>query len=140
MKITKLHKFFLALILLAAVLIFPGCKGSTAIQGKWYAANSYNEKIQLNITQGEFQLKSKIHKKTTVKYKQVGTGFKNNTSYKELTIKGQDYTFVFPNKKNKDKALVIRPTDSDEPLKGSIVWVLSKKDYPRYPTQAVDLN
>lgn len=112
--------------------ILTGCKGSEDIQGKWYAENSEGKEIVINLTDESITFSSEESDDWNVPYKQTGTGFKNNAGYKTITFDDNRYSFVFPDKKDKDNAVILIPYDNDEATEGTIYWVLSKNDFPDY--------
>lgn len=120
-------------LFLGIMLIFlTGCKGSKDIQGEWYAENSDGEQMIISVTDESITFSSEGTDDWTVSYKQMGTGFKNNVSYKQIEFDDKSYSFVFPDKKDKDNALILIPHDEDEATVGTIYWVLSKNDFPDY--------
>lgn len=119
-------------LLLSVLFIITACKGSKELQGTWFATNSDNRHIKINITEKTITFDSENQNTWENKYKQTGIGFKNNISYKQIEFDDTQYTFVFPDKKNKENAIILIPYDSDDPTEGTIFWVLSKKDYPDY--------
>lgn len=62
------------------------------------------------------------------------------STYKQYTIKNtvyfisiypnDKYTFIYPEKNDKDTAVVVKPDDEDKPLKGKILFKMNKNAYP----------
>lgn len=136
-------------LFLLSLFIFTACKGSTDIQGEWYATGIYTQsgvsqnyyvkilidekKIKM-IQENEGEL-AKIAEESIqedVGYKQTGTGFQNSVSYKLIQAGNIKYSFVFPEKKDKENAILMIPESSDEALQGTILFKLSKEDYPEF--------
>ena len=93
---------------LGIMLIFlTGCKGSKDIQGKWYAENSDGKQMIINVMDESITFSSEGTDDWTVSYKQTGTGFKNNISYKKIEFDDKIYSFVFPDKKDIDNAIIL---------------------------------
>ena len=117
-------------LFLGIMLMFlMGCKGSKDIQGKWYAENSDGKQIIINIMDESITFSSDGTEDWIVPYKQTGTGFKNNSSYKKIAFDDNTYSFVFPDKKDKNNAVILIPNDEDEATEGTIYWFLSKNDF-----------
>ncbi|MER2174803.1 MAG: hypothetical protein ABS911_09005 [Carnobacterium sp.] len=130
----KSRKLVIGIFLGAMLAILTGCKGSEEIQGKWYAENSEGKEIVINLTDESITFSSDGSDDWNVPYKQTGTGFKNNVSYKKIELDDNSYSFVFPDKKDKDNAVILIPYNEDEATEGTIYWVLSKSDFPDYNT------
>ncbi|MER2131896.1 MAG: hypothetical protein ABS896_05640 [Carnobacterium inhibens] len=129
----KKRKKLVMYMFLGFMLIFlTGCKGSKDIQGKWYAENSDGKQMIINVMDESITFSSEGTDDWTVSYKQTGTGFKNNISYKKIEFDDKIYSFVFPDKKDIDNAIILIPYDEDEATEGTIYWVLSKNDFPDY--------
>lgn len=142
-------------LFLLSLFIITGCKGSKEIQGEWYATGIYtqngvsqNYHVKITIDDKKIKMKqenngelTKLLAKTIqddVDYKQTGTGFKNNASYKMIQAGDTTYSFVFPDKKDKENAFLIIPESSDNALKGTVLYKLSKKDYPDFKQSDVE--
>lgn len=130
----KSRKLWISIFLGVMLAILTRCKGSEDIQGKWYAENSEGKEIVINLTDETITFSSDGSDDWNVPYKQTGTGFKNNVSYKKIEFDDKSYSFVFPDKKDKDNAVILIPYDEDEATEGMIYWVLSKSDFPDYST------
>ncbi|MGX7025350.1 hypothetical protein [Vagococcus hydrophili] len=119
------------IILFFSLFLVTACKGSADIQSNWYAVNKENQKARIEITENEIKIKPDGAKEEVYSYKQVGTGIENNRSYKTLEVVNQgSLSVVFPNRKDKDKAVLLVPNNSDSPMEGKISWSLGKEDYP----------
>lgn len=130
----KSKKLMIGIFLGVMLAILTGCKGSEDIQGEWYAENSEGKEIVITLTDDSIIFSSDGSDDWNVPYKQTGTGFKNNISYKKIEFDDKSYSFVFPDKKDKNNAVILIPNDEDEATEGMIYWVLSRNDFPDYNT------
>ena len=119
----KLKGFFLGLVMLT---ILASCKVSKDYQGEWFALDGLGNQVKLNYTEKE--LKTNDGKKYELS--QYGTGLENGMKYYQIKIDNDKYTFIYPEKNDKDTAVVVKPDDEDKPLKGKILFKMNKNAYP----------
>lgn len=119
---------FLTLILTGVLLV--ACSGSKDIQGTWKVQSSAGENIEI-----VFEEKTGTINGEAFTYTQNGTGIKNGLTYYLIKVQegGQDftYTIAFP-EEDKETAIMIAPKDIDNPIYGTFVYAMSKKDTPDY--------
>lgn len=114
----KLKGLFLGLVMLT---ILASCKVSKDYQGEWFALDGLGNQVKLNYTEKE--LKTNDGKKYELS--QYGTGLENGMKYYQIKIDNDKYTFIYPEKNDKDTAVVVKPDDEDKPLKGKILFKVS---------------
>ena len=120
------------LVIFVGCFLLAGCKGSKDIQGTWYAVNSDNLEMTITFDEKTVTFSSEGQDDWTLDYVQTGTGFENQLGYKILEWDEQNWTFIFPDKKDLENAFIMKPYSDDEKLNGDVYWVLSKTDYPDY--------
>lgn len=124
---------------LCVVVVLSGCQGSKEIQGQWYAVDYDETQMMITIDEETISFDVEGEEETKFSYKQVGLGFKNNQSYKKIEFDNKAYTFVFPDKEDKENGLIIQ-SDKGESLKGLLYWKVSKNDYPTYKSSKKGVN
>lgn len=125
----------LIISLIGTLFILVGCGGRINYQGEWYGVLSNDEEVKITISKDTYSVQGDTEdKKSELTYQQTGQGFENKTKYIMLKIKEINYTLAFPTGKEEDGAVLIQPSDKDEPLKGKVIQVLDREDYPEYQT------
>lgn len=124
----KTSKKLLFGIMVLFMTLLSGCSASSQVQGKWYAQNANKENRVIKIDKTKMSIDNSEY---TIDQNQVG--IRNEVKYYGFEVnKGQNLVVVFPNKKNTDDALIILPNNSEDPLNGKIIYVMSKHKHPDY--------
>lgn len=128
-----MHKFKLFLLSLVSLSFLVACSGSKDLQGSWKSQDSYGKDITIVFEEKSVTIDGKDYS-----YTQNGVGTANGVSY--LLIRLDDngnerpFTVVFPEKDKKTAALIIEPDDTEEPLYGTLYYVMSQTETPDYQT------
>lgn len=134
-KMTKMKKVYPILMIGMLVFILAGCKGSKDIVGTWKATSPDESKGVIKITEKKITIKAE-DETSPASYKQVAAGIHNGISYKGLEVDGEKYSIIFPKKKDKSVAFLVKVTDDKEKdtnyLQGIVVAVMSKDKYLNY--------
>ena len=128
MKKHKLKLLFLGLLL--PLFLLAGCNGTPSIKGKWNVQGAYGD---INTT--EFTDKKVVVEDKEKEYKQVATGFKNNSHYVVIEIQKQKYSIVFPDA-DKNIAILLQPSSDDDYLNGEMILAMNRKEVPNYEKYA----
>lgn len=107
------------------VLLLCGCKASKEYQGAWFASDDAGNQEMIT-----FKEKSVEIGDTSYELSQNGIGFVNATKYYQIKMMGEDLTIVFPDKKDRENARMIKPNDQDDPLIGRTVLKMNRQSYP----------
>lgn len=126
-----MKKLITYLSILITLLVLTACSGSNAIVGDWKAQAPDGSNRTIQISKKEI-----IVDGIADSYKQYGLGFENGISYYSLKVEPEEgtqrqITVVFPDK-DKNVALIMIPEDSDEPLKGTLLYAMNKEEQPDY--------
>lgn len=122
----------LTLGLLGTIFLLVGC-GKIDYQGEWYGVLPNEEEVKITISKDTYSVQGDAEdKKSELTYKQTGQGFENSTKYVLLKIDGENFTLSFPTGKEEDGAVLLRPSNDDEPLRGTVIQILDRDDYPEY--------
>lgn len=124
MKKKKLLLAFVTACL--ALLIVTGCRASKNMEGTWKVQDGDGRTGKMVISKKTITIDGQKYA-----YKKTEVGFENTVSYAQLTIDGQDYSIIFPSKDD-NTAMFFRLDDDEEPLKGTLVYAMSKTKTPDY--------
>ncbi|AUW96363.1 glycosyltransferase [Streptococcus pluranimalium] len=126
----KFKSALVLVVLFMSIVLLVGCKGSKKIQGTWKAQDSTGKNSTIQFKENVVVIDNQEYD-----YKQNATGFKNQVSYYGITQNGEQYSIIFP-EKNKNIALLIRPTSTDDYLAGEMLYALNRKEEPNYKEYA----
>lgn len=122
-----MKKVLTILSLLIGLVTLSACSGSDEIIGTWKAQAANGTELVIEIDKKQLTVDGE-----KLDYVQNGFGFENSLSYYTIEVDEQEtYTIIFP-EKDKSLALLIQPTDLEEPLAGTLVFALNKKEKPNY--------
>ncbi len=114
-------------LIILILLLLTSCKMSESVQGTWYAQDGGNKDHII-----KFEDKAMTFNDKEYEIKQVAIGIKNGISYYGFKQNGETYSVVFPNSKDKNTAMLMLPNDTDNMLKGKVLYVMNKKEKPNY--------
>ncbi|WP_322809602.1 hypothetical protein [Carnobacterium maltaromaticum] len=114
---------FLVLIMLPVLV---SCKVSKDYQGEWFALDGLEKQVKLDFSEKEL----KISDGNRYSLSQYGIGVANSMHYFQIKIDDEKYSLIYPDKKDKDTALVVKPDDEDKPLEGKILFKMNRNKYP----------
>ncbi|CYV13879.1 glycosyltransferase [Streptococcus suis] len=109
------------------MVTISACSGSNEIIGTWQAQVADGTELIIEIDKKQIAVDGE-----TSDYVHNGFGFENNMSYYTIEVNEWNiYTIIFP-AKDKSIAVLIQPTDFDEPLVGTLIFVMNKNEQPNY--------
>lgn len=121
-----MKKFLVIISLFIGFISLSACSGSADIIGTWKAQAADETNLVIEIDKKTITVDGE-----TSDYTQNGFGFKNSVSYYILEVEESTYTIIFP-EKDKSLALLIEPTDVNDPLAGKLIFALNKEETPNY--------
>lgn len=119
----KLELLFLGLL---TITFLVSCKVSKDYQGEWFALDGAGKQVKLEYSEKEL----KIIDGNKYELSQFGTGVENNMKYYQIKIDKDKYALIYPDKKDMESAVVIKPNNEDKPLEGKILFKMNRKTYP----------
>lgn len=122
-----MKKIVTIILLFIGIVTLSACSGSDEIIGTWQAQAADGTDLVIEIDKKQITVDGE-----TSDYVQNGFGFENNMSYYRIEVDEQySYTIIFP-EKDKSIAILIQPTDEDEPLAGTLIFAMNKNEKPNY--------
>jgi hypothetical protein len=122
----KNKKLGLLLIGLLLATFLVACSVSKDYQGEWYALDGSGKQMKLNYSEKQLE----IVNGRKYQLSQFGTGIENDMKYYQIKLDQEKFVLIFPDKKDKDNAVVIKPNDEDRPLEGKILFRMNRKSFP----------
>ncbi|QIL46667.1 hypothetical protein G7081_06035 [Vagococcus coleopterorum] len=122
-------------ITLVSCLFLSGCSKEQNIEGKWKATDAYKQKINLSIDPTTITMEIKKHEKE-MEYKEISNSEKNNMKYFVFEIDKQQFTIVFPNKRDANTALFIKNNSNHDPFSGALTYTMNREKFPNYEQTA----
>lgn len=128
----KVRVILMSILSLFSLLTLVACKGSSKIQGTWYAEDPTGKNSTVVITEDTLSLGGEANS-----YTQNGLGIKNGVRYYVIKMKDYDeyYSIIFPDK-DKNISVLLQIDDTDEPLRGTMILALNKDKNPDYSDYA----
>lgn len=133
MKMKEKNILITVCVVIGAIglLVLSGCGGGKDIQGKWYIQRSDGSTGTMTVTDKTIDLGGKVDK-----YVVSAKGFKNQVWYyvlqESLKSNSRMIVIVFPEKGDKNTALIIKPDNKDNYLKGTMIWAMHREKTPDY--------
>ncbi|GAB2025566.1 glycosyltransferase [Lactovum odontotermitis] len=128
----KTNKFILLAVSLAfAFVLLTGCSGTKSIQGTWKVQDGSGANSTITFTDKMVTVEGQ-----NFDYTQNEAGTKNGINYYGIKQNNQNYTIIFPEKKDKNVAIMIKPDSIDEPLQGTLIHAMDKSKQPNYAEYA----
>lgn len=124
-------KISLLSLFIFSVLLLSGCSGSKTIRGTWQAVDGTEKQYTIRITQDQFMLEGDGQSENHT-YKQTAVGIQNGIRYYGLTMNGQKYALIFPEKKQKLALWVL--VTGDDYLVGKMVFAMNQNEQPNFAT------
>lgn len=104
-------------LFVVASLLLTSYRGSKSIQGTWQAQEGDGDLVTLEFTENKVIVDGQ-----EADYKKAGFGIQNGVHYVLIEQAGDDYTIIFPDKKDDKIAMMIEPYSADESLEGAVLY------------------